>query len=115
MFLILICLLTAIYTWKILITCYTSSSVFFCLSFNSKNIHVNNISYAKMSGWPNLSSDNFENIHVTKVPNIRPFLQLIRNFILSTRTLGMPPLYIKSSYKSKVVLARNTEKKLKFH
>ena len=44
------CLLTAIYARKILITWYTSCSVFFRLSFNSKNIHVNKTSHAKMRG-----------------------------------------------------------------
>ena len=59
------------------------------------------------------STDDFESIHVTKVPKIRPFCSC--SFILSTCTLGMPPPYIKSSRKSKVVIARNTKKKLKFH
>ena len=36
--------------------------------------------------------------------------EVVYNFIPSTFTLGMPPPYIKSSRKSKLVLARNTEK-----
>ena len=50
-----------------------------------------------------------------KSPKDKAVFQLIRNFILSTCALGMPPPYIKSSRKSKVVPARNTEKKFKFH
>ena len=50
-----------------------------------------------------------------KSPKDKAVFQLIRNFILSTCALGMPPPYIKSSRKSKVVPARNTERKLKFH
>ena len=50
-----------------------------------------------------------------KSPKDKAILQLIRNFILSTCTFGLPPPYSKSFRKSKVVPARNTETKLKFH
>ena len=39
-------------------------------------------------------------------------LQLIRDFILSAFTLGMPPPHIKTSHKSTVVLACNPERPL---
>ena len=91
MFSIVKCLLTESYVWKILITCYTSCSVVFGVSFNGKNINVNTISYEKMRGrddWSHLSSDNSEVIHVTKVPKDKAFLQLIRNLSLKTCALG---------------------------
>ena len=42
-------------------------------------------------------------------------LKLTRDFILSTHTKGMSPTYAMSSHKPKDILARKTERKLKFH
>ena len=50
-----------------------------------------------------------------KIPKVKAVLQLIRDFVLSTFSLGMPSPYLKSSHKSMIVFARNTKRKLKFH
>ena len=50
-----------------------------------------------------------------KSRKVNAFLQLIRDSMLSTPTLRTPPSYIKVSFRFKVGLARNTERKLKLH
>ena len=57
----------------------------------------------------------FRNYSCHKSPKDRAAYAAYKEFILSTCTLEMPPPYIKSSRKSKVVLARYTEIKFKFH
>ena len=57
----------------------------------------------------------FPNYSRHKSPKVKAVLQLIWDFIFPIYTMGISPTYIKNSHKSKVVLTRNTERKLKFH
>ena len=111
MFSIVECFFAAIYAPKKFITWYTPCSVFFHLSFNGNCLCKNE----EMKWLVTSQQRRFRKYLCHKSPKGKAVLQLIRNFMLSTCTLGMPPPHIKTSHKSKVVPARNAEAKLKFH
>ena len=99
------CLFSTIYGDIRLTKWYTICLVFFCHAINGEKFtskkFLLNTEKNEMSSYRSRLTMSKCLCH--KSPKDKAVFQLIRDFIVSTSALGMPPPYIKSSRKSRVV------------